>query len=60
LYEIERTKNYEENSYNYEKYSIIKHTTILASEKVVLFKWVVKTGTKEYEFENLMPYDEEN
>ncbi len=49
-------KDYENDSYVYENYTIAKEVEIREEEKTVLLKWTIKTVNKDYSVKKIIPY----
>ncbi len=49
-------KDYENDSYGYENYTIVKEAEIREAEKTVFLKWTIKTANKTYDVKKIIPY----
>jgi competence protein ComGC len=59
LNETIQFRDYSQNTYKFEKYSITKKTTIKKTSNIVLITWTINTSDKTYTEKNLISYEEE-
>lgn len=52
-------EDYENDSYGYDNYTIVKEVELRETEKTVLLKWTIKTANKAYDVKKIIPYGQE-
>ena len=51
------SKDYENNSYTFDNYTIDKISSIKVEDKIVLLEFKIKTGSKSYVINSLIPFE---